>query len=139
MDELDNDTTTDSEDESNDSERPDRDAHGNELPPESRQFFVGTVCNSNAEMAHNLLHWKPALRDWVGNTLEREGWLAPEKLAELDRMKSKKRRRVADGVVEDWDERGIVKRLYGDFKENIRRAEERDTTKSSRGGRSYTR
>ncbi|KKY33822.1 putative transcription factor iiic-like protein [Diaporthe ampelina] len=139
LDELENDTTTDSEDNSNETEQVDRDAHGNALPPEERQFFVGTVCNSNAEMAHNLLHWKPALRDWVSNMLEKEGWLAPEKLAELDRMKSKKRRKVADAVVEDWDERGIIKRLYGDFKENIRRAEERDTTKSSRGGRNYTR
>lgn len=138
MDELENDTT-DSEDESNESERLDRDANGNALPAEDRQFFVGTVCNSNAEMAHNLLHWKPALRDWVGNMLEKEGWLAPEKLAELDRMKSKKRRKVADGVVEDWDASGIIKRLYADFKENIRRAEERDTTKSSRGGRNYIR
>lgn len=139
LDELENGTSTDSEDESDESEHLDRDVHGNSLPPEDKQFFVGTVCNSNAEMAHILLHWKPALRDWVNNALEREGWLAPEKLVELDRMKRKKRRKVADGIVEDWDDRSIIKRLYADFKENIRRAEERDTTKSSRGGRNYTR
>ena len=139
MDELENGTTTDSEDESSESEHLDRDVHGNTLPPEDKQFFVGTVCNSNADMAHNLLHWKPALRDWVNNALEKEGWLAPEKLVELDRMKPKKRRKVADGIVEEWEERSIIKRLYADFKENIRRAEERDTTKSSRGGRNFTR
>lgn len=164
LDELENDTTSGSEDESSSSstssgegerprgqqqkqrqkqkqkkQRPDRDVHGNALPPEDRQFFVGTVCNSNAEMAHNLLHWKPALRDWVNGALEREGWLAPERLVELDRMRRKERRRVADEVVEAWDASGIIKRLYADFKENIRRAEERDTTKSSRGGRNYRR
>ncbi|KAG8165480.1 hypothetical protein KVR01_004032 [Diaporthe batatas] len=150
LDELEDEASTDSENESSSGDagpgeqkqkkdHPDRDANGHALPPEDKQFFVGTVCNSNAEMAHNLLHWKPALRDWVNNALEREGWLAAERLVELDRMKRKKRRRVADEVVQGWDDSGVIKRLFADFKENIRRAEERDTTKSSRGGRSYRR
>lgn len=139
LDELENDTTTDSDDEEDSEQQPDIDANGNSLPPEDKEFFVGTTCNSNAETAHNLLHWKPALRDWVNNSLQREGWLAPEKLAEQDGMKPKKRRKLADGIVEDWDERGIVKRLFEDFKQVVKMAQEKDTAKASRGGRKYVR
>ncbi|ROW13010.1 hypothetical protein VPNG_05967 [Cytospora leucostoma] len=112
---------------------------GKALPPEDKQFFVGTVCNSNAETAHNLLHWKPALRDWVDQFLENGGWLTPAKLAEREKMKAKKRRKLADDIVEDCDQRDIIKRLYADFKHNIELAQTKDTTKSSRGGRRYGR
>ncbi|KAK7742086.1 hypothetical protein SLS53_004672 [Cytospora paraplurivora] len=131
---------SDSEDsEDSDEESTDYDADGNSLPPEDKQFFVGTVCNSNAETAHNLLHWKPALRDWVDQFLENGGWLTPEKLAEREKMKAKKRRKLADEIVEDCDQRDIIKRLYADFKHNIELAQTKDTTKSSRGGRRYGR
>ncbi|KAL1849642.1 hypothetical protein Daus18300_013201 [Diaporthe australafricana] len=140
LDELDYDTTSDSEEEEADEEEHlDRDKDGNSVLPEDKQFFLGTVCNSNAEAAHGLLHWKPALRDYVYNTLQAEGWLAPEKLAERDQMKPKRRRKLADGIVEGWDERGTLKRLWADFKHTLEVAQTQDTTKASRGGRKYGR
>lgn len=140
LDELEDDTTSNSdEEESDDEDHLDRDVNGDTLLPEDKQFFLGTVCNSNAEAAHGLLHWKPALRDYVNNTLQAEGWLAPEKLAEQDQMKPKRRRKLADGIVEGWDQRGILKRMWADFKNTLEVAQTQDTTKSSRGGRKYGR
>ncbi|KUI65330.1 hypothetical protein VM1G_01012 [Cytospora mali] len=126
-------------DSDSDSDGVDYDVDGNSLPPEDKQFFVGANCNSNAETAHSLLHWKPALRDWVDDFLERGGWLAPRKLAERERMTAKKRRKLADEIVEDCDQRDIIKRLFADFKHNIEIAQTKDTSRTSRGGRSYVR
>ncbi|ROW12842.1 hypothetical protein VMCG_00554 [Cytospora schulzeri] len=130
---------SDSEDSDGESDGVDYDADGNRLPPEDKEFFVGANCNSNAETAHCLLHWKPALRDWVNDYLERGGWLAPEKLAEREKMKAKKRRRLADEIVEDCDQRDIIKRLFADFKHNIEMAQTKDTSRTARGGRRYIR
>lgn len=137
LDEIEKDS--DSDDSEGDSDGVDYDADGNRLPPEDKQFFVGANCNSNAETAHCLLHWKPALRDWVNDFLERGGWLAPERLAERERMKARKRRKLADEIVEDCDQHGIIKRLFADFKHNIEMAQTKDTSSSARGGRRYIR
>ncbi|KAI3399066.1 hypothetical protein diail_7866 [Diaporthe ilicicola] len=140
LDELEDDTTSDSDEEEPDEEEHlDRDENGNTLLPEDKEFFIGSVCNSNAEAAHGLLHWKPALRDYVNNSLRAEGWLTPEKLAEQDAMKPKRRRKLADGIVQDWDDNGTIKRLYADFKQNLEIAQAQDTSKSSRGGRNFRR
>ena len=54
------DVETDSEDGSeweDDAEvRKTYDEHGNAIEPESREWFVGVTCNSNAETAHKLIH-----------------------------------------------------------------------------------
>lgn len=138
LDEIEKESESD-DSESDESEEVDYDADGNRLPAEDKQFFVGANCNSNAETAHCLLHWKPALRDWVNDFLERGGWLAPEKLAERERMKARRRRKLADEIVEDCDQRDIIKRLFADFKHNIEMAQTKDTSRTARGGRRYIR
>ncbi|KAF3769637.1 hypothetical protein M406DRAFT_335479 [Cryphonectria parasitica EP155] len=120
---------SDSDDEDDDV---DRDADGNPIPPEEEEFLVGTTCNANAETAHGLIHWKSALRDWVEMRLDTEGWLEEERILERDRMKAKKRQKLADELVDGWDENDIIKNLFMDFKTTIETARTKDTTKVAR-------
>lgn len=104
------------------------DTRGMPLPPASKEWCVGSVCCSNAETAHRLLHWKHALKEWVEERLEDEGWMTGEKLSERERMKAKSRRALADSIVDDWQKRGIVNSLYGDFKNSLEAARNQATT-----------
>lgn len=108
------------------------DADGNLIPAEDKDFFVGATCNANAETAHSLIHWKPALRDWIEDRLGVEGWLAEDKVLAREKMKAKKRQKLADGIVEDWDAREVVKNLFGDFKRTLEMAREKDPAKVAR-------
>lgn len=47
-------------------------------------------------------------------------------------MKAKKRQKLADGIVEDWDAREVVKNLFGDFKRTLEMAREKDPAKVAR-------
>lgn len=111
------------------------DYDGTVIPPENREFYLGQTCNSNAETAHGLTHWKASLRDWVDARLEGEGLMAPERVVERERMKARKRQRLADGIVQGWDDGDVVKNLFLDFKATIENARNKDTTKTSRGAR----
>lgn len=113
------------------------DAEGNIIPSEDKAFFVGQTCNSNAGTAHNLIHWKLALRDWVDDRLEQDGWLTPEKIVGREKMKLKKRHKLADEIVELWDQCDFLKGLFLDFKQNIETARNMDPTKVARGTRRY--
>lgn len=113
------------------------DAEGNRIPPEDRQFYVGHTCNSNAGTAHNLIHWRPALRDWVDDRLAQDGWMAADKIVAREQMKAKKRHKVADEIVELWDQCDILKGLFLDFKNNIDTARNTDPTKVAREARRW--
>ncbi|KAI0976300.1 hypothetical protein F4678DRAFT_482512 [Xylaria arbuscula] len=109
------------------------DTKGMTLPPTTKEWCVGSVCCSNAETAHSLLHWKHALKEWVEERLEDEGWMSPEKLSEREKMKAKKRRALANQIVDEWQERHVVTALYGDFKNTLENARNQSTT--GRGAR----
>jgi hypothetical protein len=83
-----------------------------------------SVCRDNAQQAHALIHWKYALNEWVIDQLENEGYLTPDKLAEREKMKAKKRRDHANEVVDGWEATGIIKNLYRDFKSQLEAARE---------------
>lgn len=117
------DSGTDSE-----SESWDEDEDGNRIPKADKQWFIGVVCNSNAEMTHNLMHWKQALLDWVDARLHEEQHMTPAKLAERERMRPKKRYKVVDAILEDWVDKGVVKALYQDFRKTIEEARNKTTT-----------
>ncbi|KAJ4304225.1 hypothetical protein N0V88_001838 [Collariella sp. IMI 366227] len=102
----------------------DEDEDGNLIPKPSRQWHVGKVCNSNAETAHDLMHWKHALLDWVDTQLHKEGYMAPSKLVERERMRPKKKYKVVDEILQRWVDTGVVKALYGDFKGTVEKARE---------------
>lgn len=110
------------------SESCDEDEDGNEIPKETKQWFIGVVCNSNAETAHNLMHWKHALLDWVDTRLHEDGYMSPGKLAERERMRPKQRYKLVDEILKRWVDDGIVKALYQDFKGTIEQARNKSTT-----------
>ncbi|KAI0123813.1 hypothetical protein BJ170DRAFT_96420 [Xylariales sp. AK1849] len=104
------------------------DSQDNALPPTSKEWIVGSVCCSNAETAHSLLHWKHALKEWVEERLEHEGHMTAAKLKERDRMKAKKRREAANAIVDQWEREGNIGSLYGDFKATLQSARDKSTT-----------
>ncbi|KAI1465150.1 uncharacterized protein F4812DRAFT_439755 [Daldinia caldariorum] len=127
--------TEDSEDDDDDDDESDAgsvDTQGMTLPPVTREWHVGVVCCSNAETAHSLIHWKHALKEWVEERLEDDGWMAAAKLKERERMKARKRRDLANRIVDGWREKGIVAALYKDFKNTLESA--RNKTTSGRNG-----
>lgn len=81
-------------------------------------------CRANAQTAHSLIHWKHALNEWVLGNLEGKGHLTQAKLAERDKMKNKQRKKQANEIVDEWEEEGTIKSLYGDFKRSLEAARE---------------
>ncbi|KAK0711299.1 hypothetical protein B0H67DRAFT_555298 [Lasiosphaeris hirsuta] len=122
-----------SEDESQGAADEDEDEDGNIIPAQSKRWFIGSVCNSNAETAHDLIHWKYALLDWVDATLMKEGYMSPEQLAARNAMRPKAKYKLVDEIMEKWAERGTVKALYGDFKDNLEKARNKTTTGRFKG------
>ncbi|KAK4123406.1 hypothetical protein N657DRAFT_664416 [Parathielavia appendiculata] len=110
------------------SELHDLDEDGNPIPKETNKWSIGVVCNSNAEAAHNLIHWKYALLDWVDTRLHEEGHMAPSKLAERERMWPKQKYKLVDSILEHWVANKVVKALYSDFKGTIEEARNKKTT-----------
>ncbi|TRX89584.1 hypothetical protein FHL15_009493 [Xylaria flabelliformis] len=111
------------------------DSRGMPLPPTTKEWLVGSVCCSNAETAHSLLHWKHALKQWVEERLEDEGWMTGQKLSEREKMKAKSRRALANSIVDKWQESGVIGALYGDFKNTIENARNQSTTGRGMKGR----
>jgi hypothetical protein len=91
-----------------------------------------SFCKFNAEQAHTLIHWKWHLNDWVVSHLEDERECTPAKLAERDRMNSRKRQKYANQIVDRWQAEGYIKTLYKDFKTQKDTARELQAQK--RGG-----
>ncbi|KAL2255480.1 hypothetical protein VTK26DRAFT_3267 [Humicola hyalothermophila] len=106
----------------------DEDEDGNTIPKKTREWRIGAVCNSNAETAHSLLHWKQALLDWVDTRLHEEGLMAPSRLAERERMRPKQKYKLVDEVLRRWVDTGVVRALYGDFKQTIEEARNKKAT-----------
>ncbi|KAK3334024.1 hypothetical protein B0T19DRAFT_144724 [Cercophora scortea] len=119
----DSDSSTSSSQQSND-----EDEDGNPIPKESKRWLIGSVCNSNAETAHNLIHWKHALLDWVDATLEKDGYMAPDKLKARLKMRPKKKYKLVDQILETWTAKGIIRALYRDFRGTIEEARNKTTT-----------
>ncbi|KAK4044649.1 hypothetical protein C8A01DRAFT_11978 [Parachaetomium inaequale] len=117
---------SDSDDSGSDSH--DEDEDGNPIPKETKEWLIGVVCNSNAETAHNLMHWKNGLLDWVDTRLHEEGYMAPTKLAEREQMRPKQKYKLVDEILERWMKNGVVKALYQDFKSTIEQARNKPTT-----------
>ncbi|KAI1437744.1 hypothetical protein GGR50DRAFT_643986 [Xylaria sp. CBS 124048] len=126
---LDVESDSDSDDDDNVSV----DTQGMPLPPTTKGWAVGSVCCDNATIAHSLLHWKHALKEWVEERLEQEGWMTAEKLRQRETMKPKKRRLLANSIVDEWQEKKIVNALYGDFKHQLETARTQETTGRQRG------
>lgn len=127
---------SDSDSDDEDDDKASVDTQGMPLEPESRDWFVGAVCCSNATTAHGLIHWKHALKEWVEERLDDEGWNTPARIQEREALRPKKRRALADSIVDAWRRQGVVDALYADFKATLEEARSKATTGSgrSRGG-----
>ena len=112
--------------------REQRDEDGLVLPPEGKQWSVGSVCKSNAETAHTLIHWKHNLLEWVGDRLENDGHMTPARIAARTRMKRKQKTKAVEGVIDGWDGQRVIEGLYRDFRGVLDEARNKSTT--GRGG-----
>lgn len=122
----------DSSDDDDEHESKSVNSQGASIPPQSKRFPAGSVCRKNTEYAHQLIHWKYNLNQWVISALEVQGELTPEKLVERDAMNSKKRTKYTNAVVDDWADNGQVKELWSDYKRVLETA--RNLTAQGRGG-----
>lgn len=133
LDEIDqnNEDSEGNEWDSDDSDRIEVNEKGLKLPAEKTKWFVGRHCFANAEQSHTLIHWRFALYEWVKDTLEQEGELAPAKLEQRERMKARKRTKYANDLVDRWAGENQIKDLYRDFKNQVATA--RDLQQGKRG------
>ncbi|KAI1099168.1 hypothetical protein F4804DRAFT_93108 [Jackrogersella minutella] len=115
----DSDGSDNDDDDGDDSGHESVDTQGMALSSVAKVWHVGIVCCSNAEAAHSLIHWKHALKEWVEDRLELDGWMDAKKLKERERMKARKRRDLANRIADGWREKKIVTSLYREFKNRL--------------------
>ncbi|KAI2636592.1 hypothetical protein GGS26DRAFT_502556 [Hypomontagnella submonticulosa] len=127
-------TLADVESDSDNSDDESVDEQGAGLPSVDRAWYVGARCGQNAEIAHGLVHWKHELKDWVEEHLEMDGWMAAPKLKERERMKARKRRQLANDIVDGWRKGKIVDQLYANHMKKLEDAR----NKKPDTGRGYT-
>lgn len=80
-------------------------------------------------VAHSLHHWKYALNTWVVGQLESDGHMTAEQLTKREKMKARKRRDEALGIVDAWEAKGIVRDLWKNFKDSLESAREGKQTR----------
>lgn len=129
---------SDDEDDSDGEAEGERDEDNNLLPPASKQWNLGSTCQSNAETAHVLIHWKWSLASWVHERLETQGYLSPEKIAEREEMDEEKKEKVVAEIMEKWQEgadkrKSMMDSLFVEFKRQREQAINKSTT-GTRGG-----
>ncbi|KAK0623298.1 hypothetical protein B0T14DRAFT_427526 [Immersiella caudata] len=116
-----------------DDEEVDEDEDGNYIPKTTTQFDVGVVCHANAKTAHMLIHWKIGLLNFVIYELTQSGYMNSTQLEKRERMTPKKKHKLVDKILDDWEARGTIKSLYREFQSNVDRA--RSSTTTGRFGR----
>jgi hypothetical protein len=105
-------------------EKPERDAQGARIPPESKTFTLGSTCKANAQVAHTLHHWRYHLYSWVRDYLAREGHLTAEKLVQRDGWTNKKREKASLKIIKKMEASGEIRKLYVLYKEQMKYASE---------------
>lgn len=135
LDPVESDTESDSEGAgANDHESEDEDGH--HIPKEDKEWFVGSVCSSNAQTAHMLIHWKRELLTWVVTNLELDNHMRPEDIKKRETMRPKQLDNLVDQIMASWTSGGTLKQLYRSFKKNLDEARNKSTSgKGSRGWR----
>lgn len=131
-DSSDSDDDDDEDDNDDNDDNASVDSQGHPLPAVTKQWVVGSTCKSNAETAHVLLHWKHALQEWVEDRLEQDGWMKAARVAERERLKPRRRRKLADSIVNGLRDGHVIAALYGDFKQNLEEARNKTTRGNGR-------
>lgn len=120
--ERDEDEDEDENEEDDDDDDRDIDADGAELLPEHHAFAIGSHCMANAATAHELEHWRFALREWVVDKVRDDGHLNRARRRGSE-WSARKKERLARKVFEGWDQEGEVKRIHSMFKASVKAAE----------------
>lgn len=100
-------------------EKPERDASGEILPPESHRFYLGSTCKANAQVSHTLYHWRHHLYQWVKQYLAQQGHLTAEKLVKRDKASNRKREKAAIKIVDKMEAEGEIRKLWRLYKEQV--------------------
>lgn len=111
----------------------DRDEDSNPIAPSTTTWAIGSVCSRNAETAHLLIHWKKALQDWAELRLSEDGHLAPTRLAERLGWKARKKNKLAQKILDEWEDKGYAKLLYKEYQAAVDKAREASTSGRGRG------
>ncbi|EPE07320.1 transcription factor iiic-like protein [Ophiostoma piceae UAMH 11346] len=149
--------TLDDVEEDSDEEDGSTDMNGNPIASTSRRWLVGVTCHSNAETAHDLLHWRRALKDWVeekmqadhllddfakksrksrkGREKDQDKAVSDRKEKKREEKKLRKLREFGYKVADDWEANGTINSLFRDFKKMLEAAQTKSTQTSSRFGR----
>lgn len=127
-DEEDDSSSTSDSDDSDDRSKADKgdevdyDSQGREVPPQSKIYYVGKFCQANAATAHALQHWKYHLNEFVLTWLISKGFENEREVIRRDRMSTRKRRKLANKIVDRMVDEGKVKELWGEFKGSVESA-----------------
>ncbi|KAI9831359.1 MAG: hypothetical protein M1819_005133 [Sarea resinae] len=114
------DEVTDSEGSaSEDDERKSFNSQGLSLPDTDVEWFLGSSCKHNAEMAHALTHWRYHLNDWVVDYLKERGYTTRDGILERENWSRRKRSQYADDVVDAMEQDGEIRALFRDFEINL--------------------
>lgn len=68
------------------------------------------------------MHWKHALNDWVVSELKAAGHFNPEKLAAREELNTKKRSKIAEDIVDEWESSKKLRELYSQLKSTLQTA-----------------
>ncbi|KAL2429520.1 hypothetical protein ABEF95_005760 [Exophiala dermatitidis] len=124
------------DDENGNSDSQSRDEFGHVLPPANRKFYLGRFCAANAEMGHKLTHWKYHLNEALMSYLEEQGVLSPEAIVARDKMNKKKLEKLAENIVDNMQETGVIAEFWADFENDLNDARLGMEDFDRKGGRS---
>lgn len=105
-----------------------RDEKGMKIPPESKTWLIGSVCYSNAEDAHKLMHWKHELMSWVDANLEQGGYMTPKKVKKRRKWEQGRKDKLVDKILKKWIEEGVMRQLFKKHKDDIDKAHNKNTS-----------
>ncbi|PYH99351.1 hypothetical protein BO71DRAFT_394422 [Aspergillus ellipticus CBS 707.79] len=114
----------DDEDSKAENDGQERNREGRVLPNENKRFFLGSHCKSKATLAHTLTHWRIHLNEWVIGYLEHKGYMSDKNVLDRSHWRQKRKNKYAAEVVESMIHNGEVKKLWRDFKIDLRTAQE---------------
>jgi len=65
---------------------------------------------------------------WVNEELTTEGYFEPKKLQEREGMKAKKRRQLANSIVDQWQTDKVIVTLYRELQGTLEAARNKSTS-----------
>ncbi|KAI5285482.1 hypothetical protein KEM52_002426, partial [Ascosphaera acerosa] len=102
----------------------DIDRHGNPIPSTDTAFRLGKHCRAKAELAHNLLHWRWELNQWVLDWLRTQEITTEKQVRRRKKWSVRHQTRYANSIVDMMVELKEIDKLWKDFKKTVQYARE---------------